>query len=125
MRARARTGEGTRVAPRRALGPYAGGVPGARPALRLGSAAGLALTLRMGTAVSLALTLAVAALLATASVALAADPTASPAGAGDVRTNPATPGLAGDPLFAVLGVALVGVAAGVVTLVAVRLTARP
>jgi hypothetical protein len=36
-----------------------------------------------------------------------------------VRTNPAAPGLAGDPLFAVLGVALVGVAAVLVTLVAV------
>ncbi len=65
-----------------------------------------------------------AALLATTSVALAVDPTASTAGAGDVRTNPAAPGLAGDPLFAVLGVALVGVAAVVITLVAVRLTAR-
>lgn len=71
-----------------------------------------------------ALALAVAALLAAASVALAVDPTASPAGGGDVRTNPAAPGLAGDPLFAVLGVALVGVAAVVVTLIAVRLTAR-
>ena len=71
-----------------------------------------------------ALTLAIAALLAMASVALAVDPTASPAGGGDVRTNPAAPGLAGDPLFAVLGVALVGVAAVVVTLVAVRLTDR-
>jgi hypothetical protein len=71
-----------------------------------------------------ALALAIAALLATASVALAVDPTASPAGAGDVRTNPVAPGLAGDPLFAALGVALVGAAAVVVTLIAVRLTAR-
>jgi hypothetical protein len=78
----------------------------------------------MSGATGRALALAVAALLATASVALAVDPTASPAGGGDVRTNPAAPGLAGDPLFAVLGVAFVGVAAVVVTLIAVRLTAR-
>ena len=71
-----------------------------------------------------ATSLAIAALLLAASVALAVDPTASPAGGGDVRTNPAAPGLAGDPLFAVLGVTFVGLAAVVVTLVAVRLTAR-
>jgi hypothetical protein len=78
----------------------------------------------MRSTVGLALALAIAVLLSMASVALAVDPTASPAGGGDVRTNPVAPGLAGDPLFAVLGVALVGVAAVVVTLVAVRLTAR-
>jgi hypothetical protein len=67
--------------------------------------------------------LALLVLLAVALTALAADPTASPAG-GDVRTNPAAPGLVGDPLFALLGVALVGLLAVAVTLVAVRLTAR-
>jgi len=94
------------------------------PMLWMSTAVDQTPALRMSTAVGLALTLAVAALVATASVALAVDPTASPAGGGDVRTNPVAPGLAGDPLFAVLGVALVGVAAMVVTLVAVRLTAR-
>jgi hypothetical protein len=55
---------------------------------------------------------------------LAVDPTSSPAGGGDVRTNPAAPGLAGDPLFALLGVGLVGLLAVAMTLVAVRLTSR-
>lgn len=68
--------------------------------------------------------LALSALLATAAAALAVDPTASPAGGGDVRTNPAAPGLVGDPLFALLGVALIGLLAVAVTLAAVRLTAR-
>jgi len=67
--------------------------------------------------------LAITVLLAVAAAALAADPTASPAG-GDVRTNPAAPGLVGDPLFALLGVAVVGLLALAITLVAVRLTAR-
>jgi hypothetical protein len=79
---------------------------------------------RVRKAAGRASSLAIAMLLASASIALGADPTASPAGGGDVRTNPAAPGLAGDPLFAVLGVALVGLAAVVVTLVAVRVTAR-
>jgi len=68
--------------------------------------------------------LALPVLLATAAAALAIDPTASPAGGGDVRTNPAAPGIAGDPLFALLGVAVIGLLAVAVTLVAVRLTAR-
>lgn len=97
---------------------------GATLALRMGSPAGEASGPRMSTLIVLVLALVGAAFLATASCALAVDPTATPAGAGDVRTNPAAPGLAGDPLFAVLGVTLVGVAAVVVTLVAVRLTAR-
>lgn len=67
--------------------------------------------------------LALTVLLAVATAALGADPTASPAG-GDVRTDPAAPGLAGDPLFALAGVAVVGLVAVVVTLAAVRLTAR-
>lgn len=61
---------------------------------------------------------------AAATAALAVDPTATPAGGGDVRTNPAAPGLVGDPLFALLGVAVVGLVALIVTLAAVRLTAR-
>lgn len=68
--------------------------------------------------------LALSALAATAAAALAVDPTASPAGGGDVRTNPAAPGIVGDPLFAVLGVAVIGLVAVAVTLAAVRLSAR-
>jgi len=68
--------------------------------------------------------LAAAVLLVRASSTLGADPTTSPAGGGDVRTNPAAPGLAGDPLFALLGVAIVGLVAVAITLIAVRLTAR-
>ena len=74
-------------------------------------------------AAALAAALALAVLAATAAVAYAADPSSSPAGGGDVRTTPAAPGLAGDPLFALLGVAVVGLLAVVVTLAAVRLTA--
>jgi len=65
-----------------------------------------------------------AAWLLTASATLGADPTASPAG-GDVRTTPAAPGLAGEPLLALAGVLLVGLLAAGVTLLAVRLTSRP
>jgi len=68
--------------------------------------------------------LALLVLLGAAATALAGDPTASPAGGGDVRTNPTAPGLAGDPLFALLGVAVVGLLAVAITLAAVRLTAR-
>jgi hypothetical protein len=68
--------------------------------------------------------LALPVLLVTATAALAVDPTASAAGGGDVRTNPAAPGLVGDPLFALLGVAVVGLLAVAVTLAAVRLAAR-
>ena len=63
-------------------------------------------------------------LAASTVAATAADPTASPGSGGDVRTNPTAPGLVGDPLFAILGVALVGLAAVAVTLVAARLTDR-
>jgi hypothetical protein len=55
---------------------------------------------------------------------LAADPTASPAG-GDVRTSPTAPGFVGDPLFAVAGVAAIGLVAVGATLLYVRLTTRP
>jgi len=67
--------------------------------------------------------LALIAFLASAAAALAADPTASPPG-GDVRTNPAAPGLVGDPLFAVLGVIVIGLIAVIATLAAVRLAAH-
>jgi len=71
-----------------------------------------------------ACSLALPVLLAAASAARAVDPTSSPAAGGDVRTNPAAPGLVGDPLFALLGVAVVGLLAVGLTLAAVRLTAR-
>lgn len=66
----------------------------------------------------------VAAWLGTAATALGADPTASPAG-GDVRTTPAAPGVVGEPLLALAGILVVGLLAAGVTLLAVRLTARP
>lgn len=62
-------------------------------------------------------------LIATAAVTLAADPTASPPG-GDVRTNPAAPGFVGDPVFAVLGVIVIGLLAVLATLAGLRLSAR-
>ena len=55
---------------------------------------------------------------------LAVDPTASPAG-GDVRTSSTAPGLVGDPLFALAGVVVIGLAALGATLLYVRLTSRP
>ncbi len=75
---------------------------------------------------ALATVLAAVALLCSSAIAasaLAADPTASPAG-GDVRTNPAAPGLVGDPLFAIAGVAIVALLAVVLTLLAVRIADR-
>ena len=69
----------------------------------------------------LATLLAVAALSATSLVALGADPSASPGSGGDVRTNPAAPGLVGDPFFAIVGVVVVGLLAVALTLVAMRL----
>lgn len=67
-----------------------------------------------------------AALAATACAvtALAADPSPTAAGGGDVRTNPAAPGLVGDPLFALAGVLAIGALSIAVTLVAVRLSSR-
>lgn len=61
--------------------------------------------------------------IAGAATVLAADPTASPAG-GDVRTTPAAPGLVGDPLLALAGVAVIGLLAVALTLLGARLT-RP
>jgi hypothetical protein len=68
--------------------------------------------------------LVLAALAATALTVAAADPTSSPGAGGDVRTNPAAPGLVGDPLFALAGVAIVGLVAVAATLLAVRLANR-
>jgi hypothetical protein len=65
-----------------------------------------------------------ASLVLAAAPMFAADPTASPAG-GDVRTSSTAPGLVGDPLFAVVGVVVVGLVALSATLLYVRLTARP
>lgn len=79
------------------------------------------LTARGGAVAALAWT----ALLAAAAVARAADPTATPAPGGDVRTDPSAPGLVGDPLFAILGVALVGLLAVAATLLAARIAPRP
>jgi len=81
---------------------------------------GLRLTARGGTVAALAWV----AFLLTIAVARAADPTATPAPGGDVRTDPAAPGLVGDPLFAILGVALVGILAVALTLVAARIAGR-
>ncbi len=53
----------------------------------------------------------------------AADPTASPA-SGDVRSSATAPGLVGDPLFAVAGTLVIGLAAAGATLLYIRLTDR-
>ena len=71
-----------------------------------------------------ATTLVAVATVARVAVALAADPSPTPAGGGDVRTNPAAPGLVGDPLVAIVGVAAVAILAVVVTLVGGRLGAN-
>ncbi len=63
-------------------------------------------------------------LLANAAVVLAVDPSPGPGGAGDVRTNPAAPGLVGDPIIAVLGVAVVALLTVALTLAIARLGDR-
>jgi hypothetical protein len=67
--------------------------------------------------------LAGALVLTIAAVALAADPTPSPA-SGDPRSNGQGPGFVGQPLLAIGIVAAVGLGAVAATLVYVRLTAR-
>jgi hypothetical protein len=62
-------------------------------------------------------------LLLTAVPAWAADPASSPAG-GDVRTSSTAPGLVGDPVFAVVGVVVIGLIALGATLLYVRVTSR-
>lgn len=64
-----------------------------------------------------------AAFILTAAGAMAADPSASPV-SGDVRTSASAPGLVGDPLFALLGVLLIGLVATAATLLYIRLTSR-
>ena len=71
-----------------------------------------------------AVALLVASLLLAAAPVLAADPTASPA-SGDVRSSSTAPGLVGDPLFALVGVVIIGLIAMGGTLLYVRLTSRP
>lgn len=61
-----------------------------------------------------------AAWLAFAAAVAAASPT--PAAGGDPRSSGQGPGLVGDPLFALLGVVLIGVVAAVATLAYVRLS---
>ncbi len=68
--------------------------------------------------------LVLAAVATCTAVAWAADPSASPGAGGDVRTNPSAPGVVGDPLFALLGVVVVGLLAVAATLAAVRLADR-
>ena len=63
-------------------------------------------------------------LLLAAAPVLAADSTASPA-SGDVRSSSTAPGLVGDPLFALMGVVVIGLVAMGATLLYVRLTSRP
>jgi hypothetical protein len=59
-----------------------------------------------------------------AMIALAATPSPSSAAGGDPRSSGQGPGLVGDPALALLTVLLIGVAAVLVTLAYVRLTAR-
>ena len=61
-------------------------------------------------------------LLAHASLALAAEPAASPGTGGDPRSPGQGPGLVGDPLFAIGAVLLVATTTIVLTLAYVRLT---
>jgi hypothetical protein len=63
--------------------------------------------------------------LALPAIALAADPSESPGGAaGDPRSSGQGPGLVGDPGWALLIVLAIGIAALLVTLAYVRLTAQ-
>lgn len=62
------------------------------------------------------------AVIAPATVALAAEPAASPGVGGDPRSPGQGPGLVGDPLFAIGAVVLVALLSVVLTLGYVRLT---
>jgi hypothetical protein len=61
-------------------------------------------------------------LLWTASMALAAEPAATPGTGGDPRSPGQGPGLVGDPLFAIGAVVLVALTSIVLTLGYVRMT---
>ena len=60
--------------------------------------------------------------LAAASLALAAEPAATPGTGGDPRSPGQGPGLVGDPLFAIGAVVLVAVTSIILTLAYVRMT---
>jgi hypothetical protein len=66
--------------------------------------------------------LALGLLVTTASLALAAEPAASPGTGGDPRSPGQGPGLVGDPLFAIGAVLLVAVTSVALTVAYVRLT---
>ena len=66
--------------------------------------------------------LALGLLVAATSLALAAEPAASPGTGGDPRSPGQGPGLVGDPLFAIGAVLLVAVTSVVLTVAWVRLT---
>lgn len=69
-----------------------------------------------------AVVLALGLLVTAASLALAAEPAASPGTGGDPRSPGQGPGLVGDPLFAIGLVVAIGLAATLLTLAYVRLT---
>ncbi len=58
---------------------------------------------------------------APAASALPSDSPGANPGTGDVRTNPAAPGLVGDPLFAIGGVVVIAAVAVGATLLVIRL----
>lgn len=62
--------------------------------------------------------------LAMATIVLGASPSPSTGTGGDPRSSGQGPGLVGDPVFAVLAVAAIGLASLVITLAYVRLTGR-
>jgi hypothetical protein len=67
---------------------------------------------------------AVVAWLWLAPITIAASPSPSPGTGGDPRSPGQGPGLVGDPAFAVLAVAVIGIGSVLATLAYVRLTAR-
>jgi hypothetical protein len=75
-------------------------------------------------AAAIASLLAVAACAVGALSALAASPSPAAGSGGDPRSSGQGPGLVGDPLFALLAVVVIGIAALVLTLAYVRLTSR-
>ena len=78
-----------------------------------------------GIAAGIALIAAVALLLLVAGAALAASPSPTTAAAGDPRSSGQGPGLVGDPLAAIVAVAVVALLSLAATLLYVRLTGGP
>jgi hypothetical protein len=76
--------------------------------------------------VSLAVLLGVMAVIAVASLVLAAEPTTAPIPlpGGDPRSDGAGPGIVGSPLLILAAVVLLGVATAIVTVVIARLAQR-